>query len=99
LALGKYEMALESYNKSLEINSVDKKALNGKANALINLGRYEDALAYISSVIITDPTDAAAWNSKGLILEKLGRKARLMPHMRRLRDWDTATNPLSSFNT
>jgi tetratricopeptide (TPR) repeat protein len=74
LALGNYEMALESYNKSLEINSVGKKALNGKANALMNLGRYEDALAYISNVIRIDPADAAAWNSKGFMLEKLGRK-------------------------
>jgi len=66
-------MALESYNKSLEINPGNKKALTGKANALMSLGRYDGSLEAILRVIDIDPSDATAWNSKGLVLQKLNR--------------------------
>lgn len=50
-ALGKYEEALEYWQKVLEIRPKSVRALHGIGNAYFQLGRYQDALSYLKRAI------------------------------------------------
>ena len=44
--LGKYEEAIEWYDKALKIDPNDVNALNNKGKALYNLGKYQEAIEW-----------------------------------------------------
>ena len=56
--LGRYEEALKSYDKAIELNPDDANAWYGKGIALVNLGRheksYDKALESLSKAIELD---------------------------------------------
>jgi tetratricopeptide (TPR) repeat protein len=72
---GKFDKALEFYDRAMENSSNHTKAqaLHSKANALDALGKHLDAIQCYDSALECDPNDAECWFNKGLTYKKLGR--------------------------
>ena len=70
---GKYEEAIEAYDKAIEINPQDTNAWYNKGNDLCNLGKYEEALNAYDKVIEINPQDVDAWNNKGATFADLNK--------------------------
>ena len=70
---GKYEEALEAFNKALEIDPVYTEAWNNKGMTLTGLGRYEEAIVCFNMSLAIDSRDVVTWNNKGSALRDLGR--------------------------
>jgi len=70
---GKYEEALESFNKVIELKPDFAKAWFNKSVILGKLARYNEALEACDKAIQLSPDFAEAWNNKGAILGELGK--------------------------
>ena len=70
---GRYEEAIECYNKALEIDPDYGDAWNNKGIVLDDLGRYEEAIECYNKALEIDPDNAYVWNNKGVSLYHLGR--------------------------
>jgi len=70
---GKYENALECFDKAIEINPQYANAWFNKGCILADLNRYEEAIEANDKVIEINPQDADAWDQKGHLLYKLGK--------------------------
>ena len=57
---GKYEEAIASYDKAIEIDPKYTKAWINKGNALRKLGRHEDAIVCYDRAIELDPKNTLA---------------------------------------
>ncbi len=66
-------LALESYDKSLEINPKNLYSLNNKGYTLNVLERFEEAVIYFDKAIEENPKMAYAFNNRGLSKIKLGQ--------------------------
>ena len=62
---GKYEEAIEDYNKSIEINPQIPVAYNNRGLAKEALGKYKEALDDYNKAIEIDPQYAVAHNNRG----------------------------------
>ncbi|MEG4282183.1 CHAT domain-containing protein, partial [Microcoleus sp. A006_D1] len=71
--LGKYEEAIASYDKALEIKPDKHEAWYNRGIALRNLGKYEEAIASYDKALEIKPDKHEAWNNRGLALYKLGK--------------------------
>jgi tetratricopeptide (TPR) repeat protein len=71
--LGRYEEAVASYDKAIEIKPDDEEAWNNRGIALRNLGRYEEAVASYDKALEIKPDFETAWNNRGNALRNLGR--------------------------
>jgi tetratricopeptide (TPR) repeat protein len=69
--LGKYNEAIEYYDKALQIDPKHAYPWNNKGNALNSLGKYEEAIKYIDKSLELNPDTADALYNKGLALNKL----------------------------
>lgn len=67
----RYEEAIKYYDKILEINPNDEKALLNKGSVLIELDRIEEAIKYYERVIEINPNNVKALASKGIALAHL----------------------------
>jgi hypothetical protein len=70
---GRYDEALQFYDRAIMLNPQFEAAWINKGNALYMQGNYDDALQVFERAIEIDPQDAIAWNYGGLTLIKLGR--------------------------
>ncbi len=70
---GKYNEAIDEYNKALEINPNDSHTWLYNGRALDNLGRYDEALAAYNKALEINPNFLLAWTNKGNVLLSLGR--------------------------
>ena len=64
---GRYEEAIEAYDKAIAINPDFAIAWGNKGNALNNLGRYEEAIKALDKAIAIDPNDAIGKNADKLV--------------------------------
>ena len=64
--MGKYEDAIDCYNKVIEINSKYATAFQNKGISLTKLGRYNEAIECYSRAIELNPLDYDAIFNKGL---------------------------------
>jgi tetratricopeptide (TPR) repeat protein len=69
----KYQEALVTYEKYVQINPRDAVAWREKASCLSFLGRFEEALNDIEKAIVIKPDEFFIWNIKWLCLYRLGR--------------------------
>jgi len=67
----RYEEAIKYYDKILEINPNDEKALLNKGSVLIELDRIEEAIKYYERIIEINPNNVKALASKGIALAHL----------------------------
>lgn len=67
----RYEEAIKYYDKILEINPNDEKALLNKGSVLIELDRIEEAIKYYEMIIEINPNNVKALASKGIALAHL----------------------------
>ena len=71
-SLGKYDEAIECYDKAIKIDPDNSVVWNNKGLALNSLGKYDEAIECYDKAIKIDPDDADLWNNKGLALNSLG---------------------------
>jgi tetratricopeptide (TPR) repeat protein len=69
----RYEEALDSYEKALQINPDLAHAWSGKGKALDRLNRYEEALNFYDQAIQRDPNNYRTWFGRGYTLRNLKR--------------------------
>jgi tetratricopeptide (TPR) repeat protein len=75
LSEGKYDDALEAFDKVLEINPKNEDALSWKGLALFSFDRYEDSLDAFDKALEINPKKEIALLYKGIALLKLKRYA------------------------
>jgi tetratricopeptide (TPR) repeat protein len=71
--LGKYNEAIQAFDKVIEINPSNTYAWNNKGYALINLNKNEEGLLACEKALEIDPNNAVAWNNKVWALNNLRR--------------------------
>ena len=59
---GKYEAAIASWEKALEINPHLSEAWHNRGSALGRLGKYEEAVTSFQNALNIDPNNCQAWN-------------------------------------
>lgn len=69
--LGKFEEAIECYDKALEINPNFFLAWGNKGLALFNLKRYEETIECFDKIIDIEPRDFQGYENKGRALLNL----------------------------
>jgi tetratricopeptide (TPR) repeat protein len=69
--LGKYNYAIECYDKILEIDVNDLEVILNKALTMNKLGRYSEAIDWYDKALKTEPKHINALNNKGQVLYKL----------------------------
>ncbi len=70
--LGLHDMALEFYDKSLDLNSNNNFSLHNKGYTLNLMRRYDKAIICFDRVIESEPTYAYSYSNRGLSKIKLG---------------------------
>ena len=63
--LGRYDEAIQYYDKALQIDPNDTVALNNKGVALSDLDRYDEAIQNYDKALQIDPNYTDALNNKG----------------------------------
>ena len=71
--LGRYDYALECYDKILQMDARYFEAILNKAFTLNKVGRYSEAIDWYDKALKIHPTHVNALNNKGEILYKLER--------------------------
>lgn len=72
-AQGKYEEAIEAFNKAIELKPLYETAWAGKGMTLGSQGKYDEAIVDLNKAIEINPRYAEAWASKALALQLLGK--------------------------
>ena len=70
---GKYDEAIQAFDKAIEIDPKYTKAWNIKGLALNYLGEYDEAIQVLDKAMEIDPNNALTWNIKGVALDNLGK--------------------------
>lgn len=86
----RYEEAIASYEKALEIKSDKSEAWNNRGNVLAILGHYEEAIESFDKSLEYSPDDArafynkaccyAVWRKPEKVIENLQRSIHLNPN-------------------
>ena len=69
-----YDVALECFNKGLEIDPQDVKTLYNKGNVLVKLNRFKDAIECYNKVIKINPEHFDSWENRESALKKIEKK-------------------------
>lgn len=72
-SLERFEDAVASYNKALQLKPDFSEAHNNLGNALKSLGRYEEAIACYNNALQIKPDDTEVHNNLGTTFIQLGR--------------------------
>ena len=70
---GRYNEAIQCYDRALEIDPEKAIAWTSKGLALDDLGRYDEAIQCYDHALEIDPKDTGTWNYKGLAIMNLDR--------------------------
>ena len=73
ISLGRFEEAIESLDRAIEINPLNEVTWNNKGNALSRLGRHEEAIDCYDRALKINPNYEVAWNNKGNAYARVGR--------------------------
>jgi tetratricopeptide (TPR) repeat protein len=70
---GKYQEAIDYYDKALELDPNYVSALNNKGVALKKQGKYQEAIDYYDKALELDPNYVSALDNKGQVFEEQGK--------------------------
>jgi tetratricopeptide (TPR) repeat protein len=70
---GKYNEAIQCYDKALAIDPYYIHALNNKGYVLRSVGEYKEAMEYFDKALAIDPYSDDALYNKGLLFISLGK--------------------------
>ena len=73
MQMGSLEVALDCFNKSIQLDGANATAWMSKGQALSGMERHDDALSAYNESIKLDANLAEAWYGKGLAFAHLGR--------------------------
>ncbi len=82
--MGRYEEAINDYNKVIELNPKDAIAYYTRGNAKLALGRHQEAIMDYDKAIELNPQFAIAYYTRGDAKSDLGR------HEEAITDYDKA---------
>ncbi len=71
--LGKYDEAVQAFDKAIEINPKNGVGWYLKGAALDRQGEFDEALGAIDKAIEINPQDSDAWYIKGMVLQDLDK--------------------------
>ncbi|MCC5643151.1 tetratricopeptide repeat-containing serine protease family protein [Nostoc sp. CHAB 5824] len=74
----KYEQAIASYDKAIDIKPDYHEAWHDRGRALIELQRYSEAIASYDKAIDIKPNYHEAWHNRGVSLERLQRYSKAL---------------------
>ena len=69
--MGRFENAIQSYDKALEIEPQDVTDWINKGNAIDDLGRHEEAIKCYDRALQIDPSNPSASKNKEIALQRL----------------------------
>jgi tetratricopeptide (TPR) repeat protein len=72
-SLGKYDEAIEAFDKAIEIDPHSSLAWYNKGNALYSLNKLDGAVKAYDKSIEINPKYPMAWNNKGVVLDNLNK--------------------------
>ncbi len=72
MVLKKYEEALFSYDRALEVDADNYMILFNRGNVLFHLKMYKEAVTSYSKALEINPDDEDAWNNRNVALRNLG---------------------------
>ena len=75
---GKYEDAIECFNKSLQMHLGNNTAWNNKGLALSKTGKFDEAIMCYDKALVINPKDYVVLNNKGSALYKKGEIGKAM---------------------
>ena len=78
LGQGKFQQAVNSYNKAIQLKPDLTEAFNNKGSALKALGRLDEAIASFDKAIQLKPDYAKAYTNRGVTLQALGQLDKAM---------------------
>jgi tetratricopeptide (TPR) repeat protein len=70
---GDYQLALNQYNKIIDVDPANAIALQSKADVLDLMGNFTEAIRCYETALECDPYNAEAWYNRGMTLRKTGR--------------------------
>jgi len=70
---GKYESAIDYFNKAINLNPRHALAINNKGLSLRRLGKFDEALECFNQAIMTTPDFVKPYSNKGETLGMMGR--------------------------
>ncbi|MHA1271497.1 MAG: tetratricopeptide repeat protein [Candidatus Helarchaeota archaeon] len=81
---GKYEEAIECYERALEIDPNDKDAWNNKGVALRKQGKYEEAIECYERALEIDPNDKDVIKNKEYLLYQIKKDEKIKELIKRV---------------
>ena len=83
---GKFEEALESYDRALEVSPKERIILERRANMLELLGRHLELLDFYDGELVSFPGNAVLLRLKGRTLKKIGKFSEALECFNQLKD-------------
>ena len=75
--MGKYDQAIECYDKAIALEPRDFAAWHNKGELLFSLKKHDQAIECYDKAIALNPNFAGAWYNKALIFDELKNTIRL----------------------
>jgi Flp pilus assembly protein TadD len=75
LRAGRYEDACTAFDKALEIDAGEIRALAGRSLALTRLGRHDEALAAAAEIFRLEPNNPYGYNAQAVAYHAMGLAA------------------------
>ncbi len=69
---GRYEEALQEYDRSLREAPENAYAWRGKGRALLQLGRHQEALVAFDEAIAREPDFSGSYANRGILYDRMG---------------------------